>query len=320
MPSKRRRRRRSRRRQNPAKTLALLVLVVLVLVGAFVGLHKLEQSRYHQERGETSEYFYEDTQIEVEGVEYKSKRDLTSVLLEGVSGSDDSSRKVEMLILFLIDHKQQAIRWMQIDPDTVTADGTLLRDAMPAEGDGKERGKAVMETVETLLGARIELYLTLDLDRIGVLNQSLGGITLTVGADYSQYDSAMTQGATLVLSDAQAELYLNPSVQLPGDTCEARMQRQQEFMLAALHALESAARADSSVLNSFYDDLGQIMFTNVRPARMVNEAARARSYEIRRPELLPGTESVDANGEKRFTPDMEAIQAWALDSFYTMKQ
>lgn len=58
MPSKRRRRRRSRRRQNPAKTLALLVLVVLVLVGAFVGMHKLEQSRYHQERGETSEYFY----------------------------------------------------------------------------------------------------------------------------------------------------------------------------------------------------------------------------------------------------------------------
>ena len=153
MPSKRRRGRRGRRRRtNPARIVLTMALAVVILVGVFVGLHKYEQSRYHTNRGETSEYFYEDTRIEVDGVEYKSKRDLTSILLEGVSGSEDSGRKVEMLILFLLDHKQQEIRWMQLDPDTALASGSVLRDALPSEGDEKERAKALMATVEDLLG------------------------------------------------------------------------------------------------------------------------------------------------------------------------
>ena len=45
-----------------------MALAVVILVGVFVGLHKYEQSRYHTNRGETSEYFYEDTRIEVDGV------------------------------------------------------------------------------------------------------------------------------------------------------------------------------------------------------------------------------------------------------------
>ena len=266
MPSKRRRGRRGRRRRtNPARIVLTMALAVVILVGVFVGLHKYEQSRYHTNRGETSEYFYEDTRIEVDGVEYKSKRDLTSILLEGVSGSEDSGRKVEMLILFLLDHKQQEIRWMQLDPDTALASGGVLRDALPSEGDEKEQAKALMATVEDLLGAKIELYVSLDLDRIGVLNRALNGIDLAVGADYSAYDAAMTAGATLTLSDAQAELYMNPSIQLAGDTCTARMQRQQQFMLAALNALEREARKDTGVLNRFYEELSACSTKRQRP-------------------------------------------------------
>lgn len=321
MPSKRRRGRRGRRRRtNLARIVLTMALAVVILVGVFVGLHKYEQSRYHTNRGETSEYFYEDTRIEVDGVEYKSKRDLTSILLEGVSGPEDSGRKVEMLILFLLDHKQQEIRWMQLDPDTALASGGVLRDALPSEGDEKERAKALMATVEDLLGAKIELYVSLDLDRIGVLNRALNGIDLAVGADYSAYDAAMTAGATLTLSDAQAELYMNPSIQLAGDTCTARMQRQQQFMLAALNALEREARKDTGVLNRFYEELSAIMVTNVRPARMLNEAAKAYDYEICQPELLPGAESVSPDGEKRFEPDAAQIQAWVLEVFYNRKQ
>lgn len=321
MPSKRRRRRRSRRRRtNPARALLILALVAVVVVGAFVGLHKYEQSRYHTNRGETSEYFYEDTQIEVDGVEYKSKRDLTSILLEGVTGSEDSGEKVEMLILFLLDHKQQTIRWMQLDPHTVLASGGILRDALPDEGDDRERAKAVMETVADLLGTKIELYLSLDLDRMGVLNHALNGIELTLSGDYSAYDPAMTAGATLTLSDAQAELYMNPSVSLADDTCAARMQRQQQFLLAALKALEREAKKDTDVLNRFYDELGEIMVTNVRPARMLNEAARARAYAIAQPELLPGAESVSADGAKRYELDSAQIQSWVLEVFYNRKQ
>ena len=53
---------------------------------------------------------------------------------------------------------------------------------------------------------------------------------------------------------------------------------------------------------------------------MLNEAAKAHGYAIELPELLPGTESVSENGEKRFEPDAAQIQSWVLEAFYSQKQ
>ena len=223
MPSKRRRGRRGRRRASPARALLLAALAVALMVGAFLGLHRYEQSRYNENRGETSENFYAGTKIEVDGVEYKTRYELTPILLEGVSGSQ---QKVEMLALFLLDHERQAVRWLQLDPDTALPSGGVLRDALPSEGDEKARANAVMETVRDLLGVPIELYVSLDLEQIGALNRTLGGISMTLSGDYAAYDPAMTAGTTLTLIDAQAELYMNPAIVLSGDDCPARMQRQ----------------------------------------------------------------------------------------------
>lgn len=317
MPSKRRRGRRGRRRASPARALLLAALAVALMVGAFLGLHRYEQSRYHENRGETSENFYAGTKIEVDGVEYKTRYELTPILLEGVSGSQ---QKVEMLALFLLDHERQAVRWLQLDPDTALPSGGVLRDALPSEGDEKARANAVMETVSDLLGVPIELYVSLDLEQIGALNRTLGGISMTLSGDYSAYDPAMTAGTTLTLSDAQAELYMNPAIVLSGDDCPARMQRQWEFMLAALEALKRETKEDTEILNRIYEELDGVMVTNVRPARMLNEAAKAHGYAIELPELLPGTESVSENGEKRFEPDAAQIQSWVLEAFYRQKQ
>lgn len=317
MPSKRRRGRGGRRRKSPTRTLLLAVLAAALITGAFLGLYRCEQSRYHENRGETSADFYADTKIEVDGVEYKTRHELTPVLLEGVSGS---RQKVEMLALCLLDHERQTIRWLQMDPDTALPSGGVLRDALPSVGDEKERANAVMETVGDLLDVPVELYVSLDLERIGVLNRTLGGISLTLSGDYSAYDPAMTAGAALTLSDAQAELYMNPSIVLPGDDCPARMQRQREFMFAALEALKREAKKDTEILNRLYDELDGVMVTNVRPARMLSEAAKAHGYAIAQPELLPGTESVSDNGEKRFEPDAAQIRSWVLEAFYRQEQ
>lgn len=318
MPSKHRKRRHRRRRNSLGVKILLLVLVV-VLVAAFVAMQQWEKSRYKQQRGVTSEDFYEDNEITFDGVEYKTKRELTSILFMGVEKAGTKDEFVDMAMLLLLDHKDNVVRWLQFDPNTLLEGGVRLTEATRVEGDAKARSTAAMETVAGLLDVQVELFVTLDMERVGVFNDAVGGIRLEIDEDYSQFDPAMKKGATITLSADQAQTYWLRAIRSDERTNEERMRSEQAFMLAALESLKQRAEENSDVLTEFYEALGDVMTTNIRPTRMLNEVSKSYGYEIQDAVLLPGTSRTEG-AKTIFELDNNKLREWVVSAFYRLKE
>ena len=63
---------------------------------------------------------------------------------------------------------------------------------------------------------------------IRVLNDLVGGVSVTMEEDGTQIDPAFVKGATVRLSGSQAEAFVRARMGLENDTNLARMQRQRQ--------------------------------------------------------------------------------------------
>ncbi|MEE0060512.1 MAG: LCP family protein [Acutalibacteraceae bacterium] len=85
-------------------------------------------------------------------------------------------------------------------------------------------------------GIPMNSYMSIDLDAIPVLNDAVGGVTVTVVEDLSHYNSKLTKGATVTLKGDLAEIYVR-SRDIEGDANQndLRMKRQESYLEAFIH-------------------------------------------------------------------------------------
>ena len=192
-----------------AALLAVLA-VVLVLYGGGRWLEK------RAEKPETRTQLPQADQetVEVDGVTYRKKSRLTTILVMGVDHDTQDSyeyRKAgqaDFLRLVVLDDADKTVQQLQIDRDTMTSVTVLglLGDRYEpvteqiclgyAFGDGRKTScEVTVEAVENLLGGQeIDQYLAMGLDGISTLNDLAGGVTVTLEDDFSAIDPAMTKG------------------------------------------------------------------------------------------------------------------------------
>ena len=228
-----------------AALLAVLA-VVLVLYGGGRWLEK------RAEKPETRTQLPQADQetVEVDGVTYRKKSRLTTILVMGVDHDTQDSyeyRKAgqaDFLRLVVLDDADKTVQQLQIDRDTITPVTVLglLGDRYEpvtqqiclgyAFGDGRQTScEVTVEAVENLLGGQtIDQYLAMGLDGISTLNDLAGGVTVTLEDDFSAIDPAMTKGATLTLQGEQAETYVRSRRSIGVGTNEARMARQESYI------------------------------------------------------------------------------------------
>ena len=69
---------------------------------------------------------------------------------------------------------------------------------------------------------------------IGKMNHAIGGVKVTLEDDLSKEDPAMKKGATLTLTDSQAEIYLRARMSVGQGLNTERMARQHTYLTAFL--------------------------------------------------------------------------------------
>ena len=215
---------RQKHHRGAAAALAVLVLAAVLL---FVGGSWLEK---RSQKPETRTELPQETAetMEVDGVTYRKKSRLTTILVMGVDHDTQDSyeyRKADQadfLRLVVLDDADKTVQQLQIDRDTITPVTVLglLGDRYEpvtqqiclgyAFGDGRQTScEVTVEAVENLLGGQtIDQYLAMGLDGISTLNDLAGGVTVTLEDDFSAIDPAMTKGTTLTLQGEQAETYV----------------------------------------------------------------------------------------------------------------
>lgn len=248
----------NRQKQYRGAAVALAVLV-LAAVLFFVGGSWLEK---RSQKPETRTELPQETAetMEVDGVTYRRRTDLTTILVMGIDHDSEveaegsyQGGQADFQRLIVIDSKDKTVRQLKIDRDTmaeVTVLGMLGNPVGTTQmqislahgfGDGKEEscGYARDAVSRLLQGENIDFYLAMSLDGISVLNDLAGGVTVTLEDDFSAADPAMTKGTTLTLQGDQAEIFVRRRMDIGEGTNEARMVRQEEYLAQLSAQLES---------------------------------------------------------------------------------
>ena len=282
-----------------AALLAVLA-VVLVLYGGGRWLEK------RAEKPETRTQLPQADQetVEVDGVTYRKKSRLTTILVMGVDHDTQDSyeyRKAgqaDFLRLVVLDDADKTVQQLQIDRDTITPVTVLglLGDRYEpvteqiclgyAFGDGRQTScEVTVEAVENLLG----------------------GQTI---------DPAMTKGTTLTLRGEQAETYVRSRRSVGVGTNEARMARQESYIRQLSVQLDEKLQKDQNFAVDAYDALQPYLTTSMAKGQLVNEVWAAKDY-TRLDTIKPdGTYQVGEDGFMEFYPDADALQQAVLQLFY----
>ncbi len=237
--------------------------------------------------------------------------------------------QADFLMLTVLNPDDKTITRIPIDRDTMTvintttlfgADaGTMFAQISLSHGygDGGEIScENTVKAVEKLLGGvAINAYVAMDMGSIPLLNDALGGVSVTVPGDLTAIDPAFVNGATIKLMGEQAEQFVRARMSVGDGTNAARMSRQSTYINAAIDLLRGTVKQDAEFVGALYDTLGASLVSNMNRARAINEAVKASSYAIAPAKAIPGEHRTE-DGFMTFYPKQDAIEQIVLDVFY----
>ena len=201
----------------------LLLAVVFSLAVAFFLIEKL----IDKASGLGDELGYSDAKkswVMYEDQWYSRKEDVKSILIMGIDSIEtpDESRayssQADFLALLVIDVKNESFRVLHLNRDTMT-DITQL-DAYGREygvfnaqlalahtygGEDRIRCRNTVDAVENLLyGVSVNHFLSLTMDTVSILNDSIGGVTVELDEDFPALGESAKKGTSLTLKGDQA--------------------------------------------------------------------------------------------------------------------
>lgn len=258
-----------------------MIVAVVVVGAALVTMNKLDswQTVKGPDDEESSDMVYN-----IEGVDCYKKQNVETYLFMGldrfedtgdvVNGHNHSQSDTNVLVIF--DRTKDTYTTLSIDRNTIVTvqldnddadmtEGSLQLALAFTMGDGKESScEKVSESISNLLyGQRINGYIALDMSSIKIVNHILGGVTVTMDEDYTAIDPAMRKGATITLTDEQAQKFVRSRKGVAGGKNTNRIKRQNAYIDAATEQLRINMDADSDYVDKAVDQLEPYMITDM---------------------------------------------------------
>lgn len=327
-----------RKLSKTAITLIVIGIVVffalLFIIGSRIDQHITEP----EARKQTEVKARAESSIEINGSLYQPKKQLTTILLMGVDKSTEAEQDAvgfrsggqsDFLRLVIVDSRNNQIRQIQIDRDTIAPVTVLsilgkktgVRNTQiclsHSFGDGGElSAQLTCEAVSSLLlGIPIDYYICMYLDGIASLNDFVGGITVTLEDDFSHIDPVMTKGATVTLHGEQAEIYVRSRMSVGDGTNEARMKRQQSYLEQLMEVLKQKLSQNKEVAGKAFDIMTPYMTTNLSKGRLMNIVWASKDYPSHF-DRLAGSYTIGSDGFKEFHANEKQLEQLVLNAFY----
>lgn len=275
------------------------------------------------------------------GTEYVYRQsDLTTLLLIGVdrqglntgeSLTARSNTQADFLLLLVLDRANKTVTPIQIDRDAVVPvnvygvlgnlTGSREMQICLAQGFGKSLDANCRNTVTavsgTLLGIPVDHYMVYDLSAINVLNDLLGGVTVTVEDDLTAFDSSLQVGSTVTLHGAQAEIFVRSRMGVGDGMNTSRLRRQRAYMESALIIVSEKSSADSSFIQSMISGMEDNYASDMNRGYVVNLFNRALGYEVKPIRVTDGEHGVGKDGFMECYLNEESIKRMMLEVCFT---
>lgn len=329
------------------KTMLLSILIAAVILAAAsilfyvwnnAGKRPAEQTENQQSVEADSTAESGGNHVYFQGKEYKYNKNLTNILFMGVDKDSEvsisnmagTSGQADCLMILSLNKEDQTAKILQVSRDTMTdvdlydVSGNYYTTVKAqvatqyAYGNGVQSSCfATKKTVSELLyDLPIDGYISLNLSAISLLNDAVGGVTLTVPEDYSDIDPAFTAGATITLNGEQAEKYVRRRDITVMGSNDGRMRRQMQYIPALIQAIRQKAGAAGNYYQMFQSVLDPYMATDLS-ADQLNSLGKYTFLDDQT-EYLPG-EMTEGEEHDEFYVDEEKLQELLIKMFYIEK-
>ena len=308
-----------------------IVAVVMCFIAGLLFIYKWESSISKLPEKENF------GNIVVNGQTYMLRSDIDTFLIIGLDKFETNNKtesyvnnkQADFLLLVVFDHSNKKYSALHINRDSMTEVnvlgvagnrvGTKVQQIALAHthGNGKEIScNNTTEAVSNLLnGIDIKHYLSLTMDAVSIMNDMVGGVSITVMDDLSIIDPDLISGSTVTLTGQQALQYIRSRKGLEDSSNRARMKRQQQYMLALLDQIQNKIEQDNEFLAKAALELSDYIVSDRSVSQLHSLSEKFNAYEFTGVIELEGDFSINSEYVE-FYPDQDFIQNIVLELFY----
>lgn len=262
---------------------AAVVAVILVIAVYFGATHLESTLRRHSDQAadaESSEHSAD--QVLYDGKWYEKNDRISAYLILGVDtdgtvAETTKAAQADFNLVVVLDKENEAYTLLQLNRDTmmdVRVLGTLGEETGTkygqlalghTYGSGKEDSCVnQMNCVSDLLyGVKFDGYIAANMDVVSMVNDQVGGVTVTIEDDFSQVDPTLVQGSTMTLTGKQALTFVRSRFYVDDSTNLSRMNRQRTYMEALTEKLKEKAGASNTFAIKLFRSIGDYTVANV---------------------------------------------------------
>ncbi len=311
--------------RNRLKVYGIVFAIVFVLSAVLLVIDLLENKYGYFSDGEEEI----SAVIDRNGKRYAFDQELESVLVLGLDSFDNdidddaytNSNQADFLVLLVLDNNNKSYSAIHINRDTMTdvnilglageKTGVKEQQIALAHTYGNGGMKSCRNTADAvshlLYGVKIDHFASLTMDAVAVINDSVGGVEVTVNDDFSGIDDTLVKGEMVTLMGEHALNYVRTRYGMDDSTNIKRMERQREYMTSLLGKARDVATEDA---NAFADAVIQLegkVVSDCSAVYLQDIMKRVIDYEFKGIYVPEGKTEV---GEKymEFYPDADSLE------------
>lgn len=327
---------------------ALIAALIVAIVCASVLLERGQQRDRERELQVQSEalkasMWTDENLVDIGDKLYGFDHRLETFLFVGTdnSGSGNSDPEdfrgpmADFLLLMVLDHTKNTIGYLQIDRNTVTdvdeldesGDVIDTRELQICTAhwygrDPEMCAENTVNAVKSYLGdlENIDGYFVINMDDIGRLNHTVGGVEVTIEDDMDAADATLAKGKTLVLDDEQAEHFLRARTNVEGSKNAERMKRQRQYMTSFFEKVKEKTMENPKFGIDLWDMLKDVSVSNMNGndfSRIAQKLLKGENKGIRtiKGETVLGYILEDGVEHEEFYPDVDSLRDEMVELF-----
>ena len=278
--------------------------------------------------------------IEYKGKTYKLNENITSILCMGIDKDNlnDASGfggngQADANFLLTIDTKTGKMCAIAINRDTMIDAGVYSESGdylgaqrqqlclVYANGDGKKQScENMMEAVSELFyGIPVSTYMAIDLNAIGILNNAVGGVTVTSPHTFTGKGASFTKGETVTINDAtRAISFVGYRDVTRLNSNAERMERQKIYLKAFAKKAIAKTKENITFPLSLYNQTADYNINNLNASKItyLTSCVIGGMKNVNLEFLNVEGETVQGEEFAEFTPDSQKLFELILKVYY----
>lgn len=312
-------------------------LSVIVLLCAVLAFSVFNALKIYVNNGTEDEYV--SRVIERNGEKYYPKQDITTLLVIGLdrtgpavaSSGYINSARADVVMLVVFNDSDKEINVLNLNRDTVLPVQVLGVNGYPAGtkneqlalahtyGTGlKDSCQNVKETVSSFLyNTQIDYYVSVSMDCISLINDSVGGVEVYVTDDFSSVNPSISFGKVL-LQGEQATAYVRYRKDVGDQLNISRMSRQNQYLQGLFGAIKYKSTQSPNFILEIYDKISDYTVTDCSVQTLSLLFNKFSDYNFNKT-VSPSGENVKGEEFMEFYVNSDNLDEIILDLFYSKK-